>query len=82
MSSKCTPLVSHMLFYRFMHWELFSWFWLAVTAAADLSSCVQAGLLSRGDRTFAVLLALVCVTVCFVSNIVSEFRRLLPPGAY
>ena len=67
--------------FRFMHWELFSWFWLSVTAAGDLSACQQAGLLSRGDRAFGMGLALICVTVCFVSNLVSEFRRLLPPGS-
>ena len=77
--SKCTTLRSNT---RFMHWELFSWFWVGVTAASDLSSCLQAGLLSRGDRALAMGLALVCVTVCFVSNLVSEFRRLLPPGSY
>ena len=52
------------------------WFWLLVTAAAGGAGCG----LSRGDRAFSFGLALVCIVVCFVSNLLSDFRRHLPPG--
>ena len=71
------PVVQIPYLHRYCHWEMWSMFWIAL-ATTYLTECP----VNARYYEFTVGMSVVSITICSISNVLSDYRLNLPYGEY
>ena len=69
--------MEYYVFFRYCHWEMWAMFWIGL-AATYLAECP----LNARYYEFTAGMSVVSVTICSISNLLSDYRLNLPYGKY